>query len=238
MAILKYISVKTVIAEIYRDLNIDQEERWVDMVEWCAEALQKIGAFPQYHEKIAAITIDNYRGSLPCDIHEIIQLDINGRSVLSGTGTFDSQNDLPAKHSKHSVSYTINDSYINTNIENGEATIAYLAIPTDAEGFPLVPDDEGYKEAMEKYVVMRLKYPEFLAGTYNANIYMKLEKDWHKYCAQARGNANMPTIDELESIKNQWVRLMPQMQKHKDFFKTLNSGERIAGNKLPFNNRY
>ena len=48
----------------------------------------------------------------------------------------------------------------------------------------------------------------------------------------ARGAANMPTVDGLESLekkkkKNQWVRLIPDIVRHKDFFKNLNQGESI-----------
>jgi hypothetical protein len=216
MAILNYISIKQVISKIYRDLNIEQEERWVDIVEWCAEALQKIGAHPQYIERMEKIPVENYRATLPCDIHKIIQIEANGVALIAGTGSFDNQNANPEKKSMgNDYVYTINDAFINTNFEQGDIYMAYIAIPIDEEGFPLVPDDEGYKEAMEKYVVMKLKYPEFIAGAYNPNLYMKLEKDWHK-----------------------WMRLLPEMSKHKRFFTKLNSGERIAGNRLPYTNRY
>jgi hypothetical protein len=236
MAILNYISIKEVIAKIYRDLNIEQEERWVDMVEWCGEALQKIGAHSQYIEAMEVLPVVNYRASLPCNIHKIIQVEINGKAAISGTGSFDGQNQDPTRKSNgFNNSYTINDAYINTTFETGEVGLAYIAIPIDAEGFPLIPNDEGYKEAMLKYVVMKLKYADYITGRFP--LYKELEVDWHKYCAQARGNANMPSLDTMESIKNQWVKLMPQMQRHKAFFSKLNNAERIAGNRLPHTNR-
>ena len=234
MAILKYISVKEVISKIYRDLNIQQEERWVDMVEWCAEALQKIGAHAQYIEKMEVLPVDNYRAVLPCNIHKIIQVEMSGFGATIGTGSFDSQNTDPVRKSS-GANYTVNDAFINVNFETGSIGLAYIGIPIDDEGFPLIPDDEGYKEAILKYVVMKLKYPDYIAGKYP--IYKEVEQDWHKYCSQARGNANMPSIDEMESIKNQWVKLMPEMHKHKEFFTTLNRKERIAGNRLPYTNQ-
>lgn len=237
MAILNYISIKEVIAKIYRDLNIQQEERWVDMVEWIAEALQKIGAHPQYIEKMEVLSVSNYRAVLPCDIHKIMQIEMNGTAAIAGTGTFDGQNQEPERKSGGSeYSYTVNDAFINTNFKEGTIGLAYIGIPIDTEGFPMIPNDEGYKEAMLKYIVMKLKYPEYIAGRYP--LYKELEHDWHKYCAQARGNANMPSLDEMEAIKNQWVRLLPKMQEHKKFFRKLNSRERIAGNSLPYTNKY
>jgi hypothetical protein len=240
MAIERFISIREVVSKIYRDLNLQEEDRWVDIIEWCAEALLKIGAHPQYIEKADTIDVTDYRASLPCDLHKIIQIGKSNIPLIKSTGSFSNSTTEDTQHlkSKQGLEYSVNDAFINTNFKEGTIQIAYLAVPTDEDGFPLVPDDEGYKEAMEKYVIMKLKYPEFINGTYNPNLYQKIERDWHLYCAQARGNANMPTIDDMESIKNQWVRLLPQLQEHKHFFNKLNDRERIAGNKLPYTNRY
>ena len=67
----KNISCKTVIAKVYRDLNLQEEERWQDMIEWIAEALKFIGANAQLIDKPAEICVDGFRGALPCDIYAI-----------------------------------------------------------------------------------------------------------------------------------------------------------------------
>ena len=235
MAILQYISIQEVISKIYRDLNIEQEDRWVDMVEWCAEALGKIGAHSQYIEMAESLPVENYRATLPCGLYKITQIELNGIALTASTGSFDGTNNFSGMKSRNNFSYTVNDAFINTNFEQGEIAIAYIGVKLDADGFPMIPDDEGYKEAMLKYVVMKLKYPDYLAGKFP--LYREVEVDWHRYCAQARGNATMPTLDDMESIKNQWVQLLPQMNRHRRFFNNLNDRERIAGNNLPLINR-
>ena len=35
----KYTSVREVIAKIYRDLHLEDESRWEDMIEWIGEAM-------------------------------------------------------------------------------------------------------------------------------------------------------------------------------------------------------
>ena len=55
--IYKFTSVKEVIARVYRDLNLQDTERWEDMIEWIADALDFIGAYQQTcHKKIRITT--------------------------------------------------------------------------------------------------------------------------------------------------------------------------------------
>ena len=45
--IYKLTSVKSVIAKVFTDLDLQEETHRVsDMIEWAGEALEKIGAFP------------------------------------------------------------------------------------------------------------------------------------------------------------------------------------------------
>ena len=66
----KFISIKTVFAKIYRDLNINYEIPEIDMLEWSAEALTMIGAFSQYEQITTYLDIDSSTGKLklPCGV--------------------------------------------------------------------------------------------------------------------------------------------------------------------------
>lgn len=236
-----YKSIKTLIAKVYRDLDLKDEDRWVSMIEWAAEALQLIGAYSQFVPKTKDIAISNYRGSLPCDYYKMIQVSLNGGPVLYASGSFDNTdgcadcllktdpiNDptLPQKTSFRAV-YTINDSYIFTNFTNTQLCLSYLAIPVDDEGFPLMPEDVTYDEAVYRYIITKLYFPDFLAGRMPAAMYDKLENDWNYKCMAARGSATMPNLDQLESIKNMWVRLIPDINRHSAMFNEMNQRESI-----------
>lgn len=228
--IAKYKSVKSLIAKVYRDLNLTDEDRWPAIIEWAGEALSLIGAYAQFVPKTAYLTVSKYRTELPCDFYKPIQISFNNIALIEAKGSFDTTEECSDcgmnSKSTHTFVYTINDSYIHTNF-NGELCLSYLAIPVDDDGYPLVPDDAAFDEALYYYVVMKLSFPDFISGKMDPRIYNQLEDTWNYKCMAARGAANMPTVDGLESLKNQWVRLIPDIVRHKDFFKNLNQGESI-----------
>jgi hypothetical protein len=117
--------------------------------------------------------------------------------------------------------YTITNNYIKTNIKDGYLMVAYQAIPTDIDKYPMIPNDESFMEAIYWYIVMKLKFPEWMEGRIRDAVYYRIENKWNYYCKQAYGNAMMPNIDQLESIKNTWLKLVPEIGQHETFFSTL-----------------
>ena len=228
MAIETFISIKEVISKVYRDLNLQDESRWEDMIEWSAEALEQIGAYMQYVHKSQHLTVDNHRVALPCDFHKIVAIEHNGVHLRYLSGDFDTyyhQNDSVNLKSTSSYGYNINSAFINTNFKEGKIALAYIGLPTDSEGFPLVPSNISYKEAIFWYITKKL-----MLGGFEHKIisYELAETRWHHYCSQARGKANMPNADGMESIKNQWNRLMPVMNNHSTFNTQLSNTERLT----------
>lgn len=296
--IYKTTSVKRVIAKVFTDLDLQEgEHRISDMIEWAGEALEKIGAFPQFINKVSGkdglplLEVSNYQTSLPCDFYRLIQiyysinelgpfypmryatgsfdygstattsttieytypesalvslamslysLDYSAalayinshsnirsllNSLLNQTGTQSSlSTNEDLTNTTEDYTYLINDSYIKTNQETGYILLAYQAIPTDNEGYPMVPDDQSFLEALYWYIVMKLYYPQWKLGTVRDAVYYDARRSWNYYCKQAYGNALMPDKGQLESIKNTWLRLVPEINEYTTAFSTL--GER------------
>jgi hypothetical protein len=107
--------------------------------------------------------------------------------------------------------YTIRGGYLKTNIETGFISITYQAIPTDNEGYPLIPDLDSFREALYWYINMKLLYPQWKTGQVRDAIYLDARRSWNYYCKQAYGEAMMPDRGQLESIKNSWLRLIPNI---------------------------
>ena len=130
------------------------------------------------------------------------------------------------ENAAHEDTYIVDCDYIKTSFESGKICLSYKAIPTDEDCFPLVPDDISYKEAMFWYVYKKLLMlnPKFKN---NGIDYSFSEERWQNYCTQARNAANYPDIDRYESFMNQWVRLIPIMNRHDDAFESLNHRENI-----------
>ena len=79
--VYKLTSVKKIIAKVFTDLDLKEgDHRVSDMIEWAGEALEKIGAFPQFENKVSGkndvpmLTISNYQSRLPYDFHRLIQV--------------------------------------------------------------------------------------------------------------------------------------------------------------------
>ena len=125
--------------------------------------------------------------------------------------------------------YIVDNDYIKTSFESGKICISYMAFPTDEDCFPLVPDDISFMEAMFWYVykkiLMSFRAPAETKG--NGISYQFAEQQWKYYCTQARNAANYPDIDKYESFMNQWVRLIPNMNRHDAGFEQLNNREDI-----------
>jgi hypothetical protein len=123
--------------------------------------------------------------------------------------------------------YLVVPGYIKTALKEGNLMVSYQAIPVDDDGYPMIPDDESFEEALYWYINMKLTYPEWKAGRVRDAIYYDARSSWNYYRKQAYGNAMMPNIDQLEAIKNAWLRLVPEINEHADAFTSLNERQTI-----------
>lgn len=133
----------------------------------------------------------------------------------TGTATTD------AMATTNDYTYIITSNYLKTNVESGYIMMAYQAIPVDTEGYPMIPDDVDFVEAIYWYITMKLMYPMWRLGTVRDQVYFDARRSWNYTCKKAYGNAMMPNIDQLESIKNSWNRLVPELNEWKTGFSTL-----------------
>ena len=123
------------------------------------------------------------------------------------------------------VTYFIKPGWIVTNKDEGYIRISYKTIATDERGYPLVPDLTSYQEAVYWYIVMKLSFPKFLNGQLggkgkgaNQNAYFYIQQQGNFYRNQAYAEAMMPTSSDMESIKNEWNKLIPEWDSDQQFF--------------------
>ena len=130
------------------------------------------------------------------------------------------------ENAQYEETYIVDCDYIKTSFESGKICISYMAFPTDEECYPLVPDDISFKEAMFWYIYKKLllSNPKFKNNGIN---YQLAEAQWKYYCTQARNAANYPDIAKYESFMNQWVRLIPDINRHDLMFEQLNTRENL-----------
>lgn len=131
------------------------------------------------------------------------------------------------EHAQSSECYLVENDYIKTSFDRGVLCLSYKAMPTDADCYPLVPDDISYREGMFWYIYKKM----LLGGTIDVNKnginYQFADQQWKYYCTQARNAAVFPDIDRMESFMNQWVRLIPNINRHNMSFDDLGEREDI-----------
>lgn len=243
--ITNFISLKTVFAKLYRDLGINSELNEGDLIEWSSEALNRIGAYSQYEEISECLTLINGKTKLPCGFFKLSDINYKHKPVYWSTNhnktNYQNHNcRIPVIYhdgiNSHSTSgqYTfyINDSYIITNIEdynNREAHLCmvYLGIKTDEEGYPLIPDDTYYTQALTSYITLMLDYQDWRKGKIADKVFQKSEADWLFYVNSAKGAANMPNIAQLENFKNIMQRLVSRPNLYNSSFKNLTKSENL-----------
>jgi hypothetical protein len=185
-------------------------------------------------------SVENSSGSFNSDLRELNSritvlenriMNDDGLSILEYcTKTFPRSSDCP-ECSQDTASpkscYYIENDRVKTSFLTGKLCLSYKAFPTDDDCYPLVPDEISFKEAMFWYV-----YKKMLLGNMqpsaNGIDYLFADQQWKFYCTQARNQANYPDIDRYESFMNQWVRLIPNINRHESGFENLNTREDIS----------
>lgn len=238
----KYTSIEPIISKVYRDMGMKDSMDLNDAVEWAGECIELIGAVYSLTEKVARVPVTNYKASIPCDLHlfetvagvEMTNLedtDYSGIAFNSMLYATDSYHHYYCGQMKESncdgtLTYKVNDNFIFTNFEEGQVLISYQAIPTDDRGYPLVPAAISFKMAVSAYISERLGFIQWKSGKMQANVYNKLEQERAFYTGQAGTSGQLVSLDQMQAIQNNMLRLIPKINQHADGFKSQNESEK------------
>lgn len=115
-------------------------------------------------------------------------------------------------------SYQLNTNHIYTNFEEGFVEMAYLRIPVDEEGYPMVPDHETWIKACEFDIAMNAMIPSFMNGSLPRDRFQWIEGQRNFYVASAGQNDRIPTIDEAASWQNFMTNPFRDSRPHASFY--------------------
>ena len=250
--IYKYTSIKSIIEGLMRDYDHQEDLNAWDIVEWAGEALDFIGAHNQYGQFWADLNVVDYKAALPCNFHSLEQISYKGIPLPLCSGTFGAISTTPTGTTENYIDgekvdknnfpltdvgrgnqgdcYYINDNFIVTSFDKGCLLLTFKGIKVDKEGFPMMPDHISYKKAVKSYIQTMVDRMWWRKGSLPEAVYRDSQRDWEWYVKQARGAIMMPNIDAMENIKNQWVKLKPNMNSSSTFFTDLANPERRKNN--------
>jgi len=239
----KFVKIDRILEKTYRDYGFSDLD-WISCVEWIAECLDFIGVPKQMVEKATdgnedlghpeCIDIVDNRGTIPCDIDTLVQafrLQNNNWIPMRATTdtTFVGYNCKKSKDFLRDtdVTYKLNKNHILTSFDTGKVVMIYLATPTDEDGYPMIPDNIKYITACAAYIADKMVFKQMIQGKQiNPNVVNRIEQDKSWYISAANSSMRTPTLDELESWKNNFVRLIPNINSHDYAFRNNGKLER------------
>jgi len=120
--------------------------------------------------------------------------------------------------------YKLVGNYIQCSFESGFIKIHYYAIPVGEDGYPLIPDNENFKQGIEWHVIRRLigagyKHPVFT--------YDYAHEQCELYMGRGMGEVSYYTPEGAAKLNRSFVRLIPPYNYYEDFFTNSEQPERL-----------
>lgn len=185
------------------------------VVDYAADFMRIVGTPQSFLEKTEKIEIREYKGILPCDYYQMIQVRVIDADKRMGAFRYstDSFHMSSIKPKHGGLTYKIQGSCIITSIREGQIEIAYMAMPLDSEGYPLIPDNSSYSRALELYIKLQWFTTLFDTGKINSQVLVNTQQQYAWAVGQAQTDMVRPTIDQMESITAAWNKLLPDITK-------------------------
>lgn len=111
-----------------------------------------------------------------------------------------------------SVEYDINENSIVTNFKEGQILISYLGVPTDDEGYTMIPDDPIIFDTIIQCIEERFAYIEYrkYKDQKSRNYWMDMQQMKMSMIKKAKSRLQTPDPDEWEMfIRTHWMRKVP-----------------------------
>lgn len=217
----KYISIKVVLDNILdhpmlRDVSFERA------VNHTINFMRILGCPRMFEEKVSLVNISNWRGALPCDFNDIIQVRTHSSCDRKNYGVFrhttDSFHMSENKQDSFDLTYKIQGNVIFTSIKEGTIEIAYNAFATDSEGYPMIPDNSSFIRALELYIKKQYFTVLFDLGKINQAVYQNVCQEYAWAVGQAQSDLIRPTIDQMQALTNSLNTLIPRVREHSSGF--------------------
>lgn len=226
----KYISLRQVLDDIL-DHPMLKDVSFERAVNHTVHFMRIVGCPRMFEERVSLVNISNWRGALPCDFNDIIQVRTHSSCDRKNYGVFrhttDSFHMSENKQDSFDLTYKIQGNVIFTSIKEGVIEIAYNAFAVDSDGYPLIPDNSSFIRALELYIKKQHFTVLFDTGKINNAILNQTLQDYAFAVGQAQSDLVRPTIDQMESLTNSLNTLVTRVNEHRSGFVNNGTQEKI-----------
>jgi hypothetical protein len=238
--IYKWTTVKPVIGKIVRDIRHIDGSYFDDLTDWIAEAIQLMKTSYQLELKSTSVRVDFHHAALPCMLESVIAVSFRGARIMdsgsakplkslgyrgtefktsinpavSTPGGQISLQSVECMPSSPEITYRLNYNKIECSLESAELEVYYYATPTDEDGFPMIPDNQNYKEAIHFYCRMKMIGTGFKDPVFK---YQDCEQRFDLYLGRAIAEITYPTVDAIHRNIQTNNRLIPTQYHWENF---------------------
>jgi hypothetical protein len=209
----KTVSLKVIADRVLRH-PLMSELTLEGVLDYAVMFLRIMGVPRMFEEKIGVIEIENYRGLLPCDWIQTVQVreqKKKGHYMPALRYSTDNFHLLPHRqHGFHDHTFKIQSDIIYTSFKDGYIEMAYLAIPMDNEGYPMIPDNSKYQRALEYYIRKEYFTVLFDMGKITLPVLQNTQQQYAFYAGQAQNDFVKLDLSRAESLFNSWSSLLPK----------------------------
>ena len=189
-------------------------------VDYAVDFLRIVGVPSMFSEKVIYLKVDNYRAKLPCDYYKVIQVRPKGRpALIASTDSF-----FMGGRYRDNNTYKIQGNIIYTSLEDDTLELAYLAIDTDKDGYPLIPDNSSFTRALELYIKKQWFTILFDLGKITPAVLQNTQQEYAWAVGDCMTEFNRLSIDEMEAFSNSWRTMILRDHQHSSGF--VNNGTR------------
>lgn len=216
----QHLSIKKILDSCLRH-PLMQDLSLETAVDYAVDFMRIVGVPSMFSEKVIYLKVDDYRAKLPCDFYKIIQVRPKGRpALIASTDSFF----MGGRYRDSNNTYKIQGNIIYTSLEDATLELAYLAIDTDEDGYPLIPDNSSFTRALELYIKKMWFTILFDLGKITPAVLDNTQREYAWAVGDCMTEFNRLSIDEMEAFSNSWRTMILRDHQHASGF--ANNGTR------------
>ena len=221
-----YINIREALSRVLRhpllqDVTLEQA------VQYTIDFIGIFGMPKLYQDKEEVLHIEDFRAKLPCDLISINQIKECKTSVCFRSMT---DNFMPREYYRSAgykipqeLSFKTQGQVLYVSFKTGDVSVSYKAIPVDKDGFPLLIDNPVFLKALEAYIKREAFTILFDMGKIAPAVLQNTQQQYAWLAGQLQSEFTIPSISEMESIKNSWCTLLQRTNEFSNGFK--NNGD-------------
>jgi len=208
---IQYTNINRVLDDLH-DEALMEDVTLEQVVRYTLRFIEKNGFSKFYEDKLAKVEINEFRGALPCDLISVKQVKdlCTGLCMRSMTDNFGPKHECVRERRYSEHTFKTRGQVIFTSFPKGEVEIAYKALATDEEGFPMLIDNEVYLSALESFIAMNVIRNKFRQGKVNLAIYQDAQAQYAREARQLNSEFMIPSVSEMQTITNMFNTLIPR----------------------------